>query len=126
ADAFEIALGGRLHDDLTRNVLAGESNLVYIHVTAEGISVRRAEAVNDIDHTVRKPGFLSQGGDAQSRQRGLLGRLEHGRATGRQRRSPFPCLHQQWEVPGNDLADNTDRLVARIAEIISLHRNRLT
>src|SRR5207247_10850340 len=55
----------------------------------------------------------------------LLRRLEDGRAASRQRRSPFPRLHEQWKIPGDDLADDADRLVARIAEIISLHRDGL-
>src|SRR6185437_12073044 len=40
-------------------------------------------------------------------------------------RREFPGLHQQREIPRNDLADDTYRLMARVAEIIAADRDRL-
>src|SRR5262249_13851753 len=68
---------------------------------------------------------LSQRRDAQSRQRGLFGRFEDGRAAGGEGRAPLPGLHEQREVPGNDLAHDPDRFVARVAEIVAVNGNSL-
>ena len=55
----------------------------------------------------------------------MLGRLQHDGASGCQGRSPFPCLHEQRKVPGDDLPDHADGLVTRVAEIVTFHGNRL-
>ncbi len=80
---------------------------------------------NDVDHAVGEAGFLGQLADAQRRQRRLLGRLEHDRASRRQRRAPLPRLHQQREIPGDDLPDHADRLMTGVAEIRAVDRDGL-
>ena len=117
ADALEVALGGRLHDDLAGRVFAGEGDLVDVHVAAEGGAGGRAVAGHDVDDAVGKPASWASCGDAQGGQRRLLGRLEDDGAAGRQGRAPLPRLHQQREVPRDDLADDADRLVPRVAEV---------
>ena len=77
----------------------------------------RAVTRDDVDNAVGEAGFLGQGSDTQGRQRRLLGRLKDDRAAGRQGGAPLPRLHQQREVPGNDLADDADRFVTGVAEV---------
>src|SRR5262249_19551238 len=125
ADAFEVALGSRFHDELSGGVFAGESNLVNVHVTADGSARRRTIAWNDVDHSIGQSGLLSQLRHPESRERRLLSRLENNRPASRQRRAPLPGLHQQREIPGNDLTDDADRFVAGVAKIIALYRDRL-
>ncbi len=55
-------------------------------------------------------------------KRRLLGGLHDDGVAGGQRRSQLPRLHQQREIPGNDLPDHADRLVPRVAEIIAADR----
>ena len=49
-------------------------------------------------------------------ERRLLGRLEHHAIAGRKRRGELPCRHQEREVPGDDLADDAERLVIMIGD----------
>ena len=46
------------------------------------------------------------------RQRRRLGRLQHDRVAGGERRADLPDRHHQRVVPGRDLADHADRLAA--------------
>ena len=41
-------------------------------------------------------------------------------------RAKFPCLHQQWKVPWNDLATNTYWLMSSVGQDISINRNNLS
>src|SRR5205807_1777969 len=94
ADTLEVALGGRLADQLAGRVFAGEGDLVDVHVTADGGAGGRAVTGHDVDDAVGEAGFLGQGGDAQRGQRRLLGGLEDDGAAGGEGRSPLPRLHQ--------------------------------
>ena len=51
-------------------------------------------------------------GELERRDRRRLGRLEHDRVAGRQRRADLPDGHHQRVVPRRDLADDADRLAA--------------
>ena len=72
-----------------------------------------------------KPASSRQLGDAQGRQRRLLGRLHHDGVAAGQGRTPLPGQHQQREVPGDDLADDADRLPQRVRQEAAAHRHRL-
>ena len=74
-------------------VLAGEGDLVHVHVAGKRGPRGRAEAGHHVDDAVGEAGFLGQCRHAQSRQRRLLGRLQDDRAAGRQGRAPLPRLH---------------------------------
>ena len=69
-----------------------------------------AVARHDIHHAIGKACFLNQFAEAQRRKRRLLRGLQHNGAACRQRRRQFPGRHQQRKIPGNDLADDADRL----------------
>ena len=68
-----------------------------------------AVAGDDVDDAVGMPASSKQLRDAQRRQRRVFGRLEHGRAAGRQRRPEDPPLADQRRIPGNDAADHAHR-----------------
>ena len=76
---------------------------------------RLAEARHDIHYAVRQPGLGDQLSQPQCGQRGLLSRLEHHGAPGRERGGELPRGHQQREVPRNDLPYHADRLPQRVA-----------
>src|SRR5262249_42204635 len=113
------------HDDLAGRTLAGEGNLVDVHVSADGGTGGRAVAGHDVDDAVGEAGLLRQGGDAQGGQRRLLGRVQDDGAAGRKGRTPLPRLHQEREVPRNDLADDADRFVPCVTEKWTLDGDRL-
>src|SRR5262249_7167965 len=83
---------------------------------ANGSAGRGAIAGDHIDYAIRKTGFLRQSRDPQRRERRLLGWFQYDGAPRGQSRPPLPGLHQQWEVPGDDLADNAKRFMPGIAE----------
>ena len=65
--------------------------------------------------TLRTPGgrmSAASSASLQRRQRRRLGRLEHDRVAGGERRADLPDRHHQRVVPGRDLADDADRLAA--------------
>ena len=92
--------GGRLQDQLADFGRAGERDFVDIRMRRERGAGRFAVARNDIHHAVGNAGFLNQFAEQQRRERRLLGRFQHDRASGRQRRAQFPRRHQQREIPG--------------------------
>ena len=59
--------------------------------------------VRTLTHARRDPGLEHQLAEPQRGQRRLLGRLEHDRAAGGERRGELPGRHQQREVPRDDL-----------------------
>ena len=87
---------------------------------------RRPVSGQQVHHALGKPGFQHQFAHAQRRQRRLLRRLHHHGTTRRQGRPEFPGLHQQREIPRNNLAHDAHGLVFGISEVIAAHGNRLT
>ena len=71
-----------------------------------------------------RPASQHQLAEVERRQRRLLGGLEHDRAAAGQRRGELPRRHQQREVPGDDLADDADRLAQRVGEVLAGRRDR--
>ncbi len=88
----------------------GEGDLVDAVVGSERGAGGLAEAGDDVDHPVGDAGLGHQLGQQQRRQGRLLGRLQDHAVAGGQRRPQLPGGHEQGEVPGDDLADHTDRL----------------
>ena len=116
-------VGRGLLDDLGRVDVPGEGDLVDVGMRDQGRAGGLAEAVDDVDDAGREAGFEGQLGDAQGGQRRLLGRLHHDRVAAGQGRAPLPGQHQQREVPGDDLADDADRLPQRVREEAAADRD---
>src|SRR5262249_2192750 len=94
AAPVQIALGrGRLAA-LTGWVRTLAAYFVHFHVAVERRTGRGTVTGNDVQYAVREADVLSELCHAKGGQRRLLGRLQHNGATGRQRRAPFPRLHQ--------------------------------
>ena len=119
---FRLVLRGRLHDQVADFGRSGERDFIDIHVARDGRAGRRSVARQHVHHAVREAGFHDQFADAQRGQRRLLGGLHHHCVAGGQRRRQLPRLHQQREIPGNDLPHHAHRLVPRVAEIIAADR----
>ena len=118
-------VGGRLLDDLGRIDVAGEGDLVDVGMRDQGGAGRLAEAVDDVDDAGGEAGLDGQLADPQGGQRRLLGGLHHDGVAAGQGRAPLPGEHQQREVPGDDLADDADRLAQRVRQEAAAHRDGL-
>src|SRR5204863_6447651 len=86
---------------------AGEGDLVDLALDQGGAGA--AVAGDDVDDTGRQLGLAQDVAEVESRERRRLGRLEHDGVPGGQRRRDLPGQHQQWEVPGDDLAGDAER-----------------
>ena len=108
-------LGGVLHDQAAGRGLAGEGDLGDALVLRQRLAGFDAEAVDDVEHAGRQQvaDDVHQHHDAHRR---LLGRLQHDAVAGGKRRRQLPDRHQQREVPGDDLADDAQRLVEMIGD----------
>jgi hypothetical protein len=113
SDLLEVP-GRRVHDQLADLGRPGEGDLVDHRVGGEGGPGRLAVAGDDVHHAVGDARLGQQAGEADRGQRRLLGRLQHHRVAGGQRRPELPRGHQQREVPRDDLADHADRLPQRV------------
>ena len=108
-------LGGVLHDQAARRRLAGEGDLCDALALSERLARFEAEAIDDVDHA-RRQDVSDQFGEHENAERGLLGWLQHDAIARRERGRELPHRHQQREVPGNDLADDAERLMEMIGD----------
>ena len=116
-------VGGGLLDDLGGIDVAGEGDLVDVGMDDQRRAGRLAEAVDDVDDARREAGLEGQLGHAQGGQRRLLGGLHDDGVAAGQGRAPLPGQHQQREVPGDDLADDADRLPQRVGQEVAADRD---
>ncbi len=115
-DALQIGSSGGLQNEVPHFGGTGEGDFVDVHVVRDSGAGRRPKAGKNVHHAFREAGFHNQLADAQRRQRSLLGGLQNNRVPGRQRGPELPGLHQQREIPRNDLPANADGLMPGIAE----------
>src|SRR5579863_4728004 len=124
-DAFEVRRPRRLHDQASHLGGTGERNFVHVHVARDRRTRRGTVAGQQVHDSRREARFEKQFAYSQSCQGCLLGGFHHHRATGGKRGTELPCLHQQWEIPWNDLPYNADGFMARVTEEISVDGNCL-
>mmetsp|Transcript_38569 Transcript_38569/g.87715 ORF Transcript_38569/g.87715 Transcript_38569/m.87715 type:complete len:500 (+) Transcript_38569:271-1770(+) len=103
-------LGGRLQNMLTRLRRACESHLRNAVARRQRLARLRAVARHDVDHTGRDR-VLQELHEHHDGGGSLLGRLEHDAIAGGQGRRQLPRRHEQREIPRDDLADHTQRLL---------------
>src|SRR5450631_1028539 len=110
-------LTGVLHDQPARCRLAGEGDLRDAWRGGERLAGLKAEAVDNVEHAWRQkiPDQIDPDHDGSGR---LLGRFQHHAISRSYRRSQLPAGHQQREVPRNDLAHDTERLVEMISDSV--------
>src|SRR6202040_2465271 len=78
---------------------------------------------DDIDDAGRDADLRHEFADAQGAERRQLGRLQNYRVARGKRRAHFPAREHEREVPGHDLADNTDWYALDIVEEPRLDRH---
>ena len=91
---------------------AGEGDLVHACVIDQ-CGTRGTITRDDVDHTRRQACLAADFGERQGRQGRELGGLQHHRIAGGKGRRDLPRQHQEREVPRDDLAADTDGLIAR-------------
>ncbi len=89
---------------------AGEGDLGHVGVVDEALAALAARPGDDLDHALGQAGLERELGEAQGGERRQLGRLEHHRVAGRQRRAHLPRGDGQREVPRHDEPDHAERL----------------
>ena len=82
-------------------------------------------AGQDVYDARREAGFENEFTDLERGERRLLGGFEHHRVAHREGRPQLHAVHQQREVPGRDLADDSYRLVPGVAEVVPVDRDGL-
>ena len=92
---------------------AGEGNLGNTLAGGQGLAGLDAVAVNNVQHA-RRQQVTNDFHQYQDAGRRLLGRLQHGAVTRSQTGAQFPGRHQNREVPWNDLANDTQRLMEMV------------
>lgn len=109
---------GHLHDLLSGGGRAGESDLVDIRVRNEGSTRDTAETVKDVHHARRETSLLEEGSHVQDGEGSLFGGFKDNGVTAGQSGTEFPGSHGEREVPGDDLADDTDGLAEGVGEFL--------
>ena len=109
-------IGGLLDDDLADFGASGECDLIYVRMSHQRRATCFTKSGDDVHYSRGQSNFRKPFGHLQGRKRSLLGRLQHAGAARGQRRREFPCRHEQWIIPGNDLSGNTDRLLQSKAD----------
>ena len=86
--------------------------------SASGAPASTPGAGDDVDDAVGHARLGHEVGDQQRGERRLLRGLEHDRAAGGQRRADLPDRGGDRGVPRDDRADDADRLLARVREVL--------
>ena len=106
--ALEI-VRGRSRDDLAGLDVPGQRHEPYVRMLDDRLARGHAVAGDDVQDAGRQD-LRRELREAQSRQRRLLGRLQHLHVARGQRRGELPDRHHQRVVPRRDSADDPDRL----------------
>ncbi len=96
---------------------AGEGQLAEALVVQHVLAGLAAGTGDDVEDACGND-ILHQLGQFQHAERGFAGRLDNCAAAAGQHGGQLPGSHQEGEVPGNNLADNTDGLAHDNAECI--------
>ena len=107
-DLLQVGGGSSLHDGATNNGGASKGNLVNVHVRGNGGTGSLAEAGDQVEDTSREAGLLDELSENESRERSLLSSLHDDTVASGQGRANLPGKHEQREVPGDNLAADTN------------------
>ncbi len=112
--AWDQRVSGTFQDVLTNRSRTGESDFSDTLAGGQSLTSFFTYAVYDVQNTGWQQ-VRNQFSQNQDRSRSLFCWLHYYTVTGCQCRAQFPCCHQQWEVPWNDLTNNTQRLVNMVS-----------
>jgi hypothetical protein len=119
SDTF-FKLSAAAYNELANFRRAGECNLVDPGMGRESRTGSFTKAGHNVHDTIRNSRLLDQLPESERRKWSLLGWLQHDSATGGKGRAEFPRRHEQWKVPRNDLANDTDRLPLGVERCLNL------
>lgn len=125
SDLLQVALGSGLQDRTANKGRTSEGHLVNIHVVRDGVTGDTSETRDDVDNTGGEASLLDELAHVQTRERGLFSSLQDNSVTGGDGRTNLPGPHERGEVPGNDLAANTNGLVAGVGKSLRVGVNGL-
>ena len=91
----------------------GEADVVEAGMRGQGRPGLGAQAGDDVQRARRQPGLQRQPGDAQRRQAGILGRLQHAGIAGGQRAADGAAEDLRRVVPRDDVAGDAVGLLHR-------------
>mmetsp|Transcript_4813 Transcript_4813/g.9394 ORF Transcript_4813/g.9394 Transcript_4813/m.9394 type:complete len:202 (+) Transcript_4813:1057-1662(+) len=94
-------------------------------MAGDGFTGDRSVPIQHTDDTGWESCLFCEGSDHEPRQRGLFRRLMDDTATTCKRRSQFPCLHEDREIPGGNLAANPKSLAPGVAKVLPLNGHSL-
>ena len=131
---LQVALGRSIQDLATDECRTSEGDLFDLQVMRDGIADSVTVAIENVDDAGRETGLVDEVGYADCSQGGELRGLENNCVSRCQGGTKFPGQHEHWagqcqlmtlrqsalrtrEVPGYDLTDDTDRLVASVGEL---------
>lgn len=120
SDLLQVALSSGREDLATDEGRSGEGNLVDVHVGRDGGTSGTTEAGDNVDDTRGETGLLDELGGIESAERGELRGLHDDSVSSSDGRGDLPGEHEEGEVPGDDLAADTDGLVAGVVHHIGV------
>lgn len=105
--------------------LGGTSERHFVHVVVggDGGPGGGTESWDDVDHSGGKASLLDQVGHIEGSERRLLRHLHDHHVSSRQGGAQLPRLHQEGEVPRDDLPAHPHGFVAREAEEVPVDGN---
>lgn len=103
---------------------ASESNLADTHMSADSSTSNIAQPGNDVHHSRREPSFHDEFSDADGSERRPLRGLEYDSVAGGEGWPEFPGHHPNREVPGDDLANNTNSRAERVVAHRMIRRGK--
>ncbi|MNO98380.1 hypothetical protein D3C76_901250 [compost metagenome] len=106
---LEVRLRGVLHEVLADLGGAGKHQGIDVHVQAQGATGLFTQTRHDVEHALGNARFNRQLGQAQRRERRLLGGLEHHAIARSQCRGELPGGHVQREIPRHHRTDHPQR-----------------
>ena len=120
SNLLQIRASSGLHDLSADHRRTCECNFVDVHVRRDSGASNLSEARDNVDDTRRESSLLDKRGGNQSRERGLLSRLQDNTIACGEGGANLPCPHEQGKVPGDDLTAN-----ANLVRLAASARQRL-
>ncbi len=115
-----MVLGGHLRDQLAGGRRTRKRDVIDARMAGERGARFMAVAGDDVERAGRQPGLGGQFGDAQHGQARVLGRLDHARVAGRERRADAAPEDLHRVVPRHDVARDAVRFAHRQHRVAGL------
>jgi len=107
-NSLKVLFMGISHDIVTDLGRASEGNFIDSWMPGK-VSSNVSKTRYDVDNTSWEASFLNELSHSQSGKRGLLSCFHDDSASSSKSWGELPGLHEQWEVPRDNLSDYSDR-----------------